>query len=99
MVVFALTCFFFLFLVFTSPPFCIVILLFSHLDTPERLGCSLCGRRGEPENHRAFLWVQFMRVAATRESTSRLFEYKGLVALSVDSDTRLKIIVYFDGFI
>lgn len=40
-----------------------------------------------------------MRVAATRESTSRLFEYKGLVALSVNSDTRLKIIVHFDGFI
>lgn len=97
MVVFALTCFFFL--SFHFSPFCIVILLFTHLDTPERVGCSLCGRRGEPENHRAFLWVQFMRVAATRESTSRLFEYKGLVALSVNSDTRLKIIVHFDGFI
>lgn len=53
MVVFALTCFFFL--SFHFPPFCTVISLFTHLDTPERVGCSLCGRRGEPENHRAFL--------------------------------------------
>lgn len=70
MVVFALTCFFLL--SFHFSPFCIVILLFTQLDTPECLGRSLCGRRGELENHRAFLWVQFIRVAATRKSTSRL---------------------------